>query len=170
MSAAPEKLIFEISTPGARAIDTPPCDVPYAEIDPAIASFTETELPEVGQLDLVRHYTRLSNRLFCVDTNFYSLGSCTMKYNPKVNERLAHHSGWEWLHPLQSQEDCQGSLALLYQLRVMLQEIAGLPEVCLHPAAGAHGQWAVLRMMMAYLRDSGEPDRRTVLMAETAHG
>src|SRR5918999_984809 len=101
----PERLIFEISTPGARAIDTPPCDVPYAEIDPAIASFVETELPEVGQLDLVRHYTRLSNRLFCVDTNFYPLGSCTMKYNPKVNERLAHHSGWEWLHPLQRDEE-----------------------------------------------------------------
>jgi glycine dehydrogenase subunit 2 len=78
-----EKLIFEISTPGARAVDTPPCDVPHSEIDPSIASFTETELPEVGQLDLVRHYTRLTNRLFCVDTNFYPLGACTMKYNPR---------------------------------------------------------------------------------------
>jgi glycine dehydrogenase subunit 2 len=165
-----QKLIFEISTPGSRAVDTPLCDVPHSEIAPEIASFTENELPEVGQLDLVRHYTRLSNRLFCVDTNFYPLGSCTMKYNPKVNERLAHHSGWEWLHPLQSQEDCQGALAMLYHLRVMLQEIAGLPEVCLQPAAGAHGQWTVLRMVMAYLADKGQEQRRTVLITETAHG
>jgi glycine dehydrogenase subunit 2 len=165
-----EKLIFEISTPGARAVDTPPCDVPHSEIDPSIASFVETELPEVGQLDLVRHYTRLTNRLFCVDTTFYPLGACTMKYTPKVNERLAHHSGWEWSHPLQSDGDCQGSLALLYQLRVMLQEIAGLHEVCLLPAAGAHGQWAVLRMVLSYMHDWGQPHRRTVLMPETAHG
>jgi glycine dehydrogenase subunit 2 len=165
-----EPLIFEISSPGARAVDTPPCDVPHAEVDPSIASFVETELPEVGQLDLVRHYTRLSNRLFCVDTNFYPLGSCTMKYNPKVNERLAHHSGWEWLHPLQPDEECQGALALLYHLRVLLQEIAGLPEVSLLPAAGAHGQWAVLRMVLAYMQEWGQPHRRTVLTAEAAHG
>src|SRR4029079_16215884 len=93
-----QPLIFEISTPGARALDVPPCDVPNVEIDPAVASFIETGLPEVGQLDLVRHYTRLSNRTFCVDANFYPLGSCTMNYNPKVNEALATLDGFTSIH------------------------------------------------------------------------
>jgi glycine dehydrogenase subunit 2 len=127
-------------------------------------------LPEVGQLDLVRHYTRLSHRNFCVDTHPYPLGSCTMKYNPEVNELLAGLPGFTSLHPLQPVEDCQGALALMYHLRVMLQQIAGLPEVSLLPAAGAHGQWAVLRMVLAYLRDWGQPHRRTALVAEGAHG
>src|SRR5688572_5934173 len=117
-----EPLIFEISTPGARAVDLPAADVPHAEIDPAIASFTETGLPEVGQLELVRHYTRLSHRTFCVDANLYPLGSFTMKYNPKVNEVLANLPGFTALHPLQREDDCQGALGLLYRLRVLLQE------------------------------------------------
>ena len=169
-SADGEKLIFELTTPGARALDLPASDVPAAELDPEIASFTETELPEVGQLDLVRHYTRLTHRNFCVDTNFYPLGSCTMKYNPKVNESLAALEGFTALHPLQPESDCQGVLGLLYHLRVMLQEIAGLHEVSLLPCAGAHGQWAVLRMVLAYMREWGQPHRRTVLAAEQAHG
>jgi glycine dehydrogenase subunit 2 len=165
-----QPLIFEISTPGARALDVPPCDVPHVEIDPAVASFTETGLPEVGQLDLVRHYTRLSNRTFCVDANFYPLGSCTMKYNPKVNETLAMLDGLTSIHPMQRDEDCQGALEILHRLRVMLQDVAGLPEVCLAPCAGAHGQWAVLRMIFALLAERGHSQRRTVLVAETAHG
>src|SRR5688572_21791556 len=165
-----ERLIFELSVPGARALDLPACDVPPTEIDPEFASFTETGLPEVGQLDLVRHYTRLTHRNFCVDTNFYPLGSCTMKYNPKVNESLAALEGFTALHPFQPEADCQGVLRLLYHLRVMVQEIAGLHEVSLLPCAGAHGQWAVLRMMLAYMREWGQPHRRTVLVAEHAHG
>ena len=165
-----EPLIFELSTAGARALDLPAADVPHAEVDPEIASFTETGLPEVGQLDLVRHYTRLTHRNFCVDTNFYPLGSCTMKYNPKVNEALAGLEGFAALHPLQPDADCQGVLALLYHLRVMLQEISGLHEVSLLPCAGAHGQWVVLRMVLAYMREWGQPHRRTVLVAEQAHG
>lgn len=168
--STPEKLIFELSTPGARAVDLPASDVPAAELDPEIASFIETGLPEVGQLDLVRHYTRLTHRNFCVDTNFYPLGSCTMKYNAKVNETLASLEGFTSLHPLQRDDDCQGILGLLYHLRVMLQEIAGLHEVSLLPCAGAHGQWAVLRMVLAYLQEWGQPHRRTVLVAEQAHG
>ena len=165
-----EPLIFERSTPRARGVDLPACDVPHAEIDPAVASFVETGLPEVGQLDLVRHYTRLSRRNQCVDANPYPLGSCTMKYNPKVNEQLASLEGFTSLHPLQSQDDCQGALAPLYHLRVILQEIAGLPEVSLLPSAGAHGQWAVLRMMLTHLAEIGQPERRTVLVAESSHG
>jgi glycine dehydrogenase subunit 2 len=165
-----EQLIFELSTPGARAVDLPAADVPHVELDPEMASYTVTGLPEVGQLDLVRHYTRLTHRNFCVDTNFYPLGSCTMKYNPKVNEQLAALEGFAALHPLQGEGDCQGALALLYHLRVMLQEISGLAEVCLLPAAGAHGQWAVLRMTLAFMREWGQPHRRTVLISEQAHG
>src|SRR5688572_5275998 len=134
-SPAGEKLLFEISTPGARAVDLPASDVPHVELDPALASFIETGLPELGQLDVVRHYTHLSHRTFSVDANFYPLGSCTMKYNPKVNEWAAAQAGFANLHPMQPAEDCQGALGLLYHLRVMLQEIAGLDEVSLQPCA-----------------------------------
>jgi glycine dehydrogenase subunit 2 len=166
----PQPLIFERSTRGARAVDLPAPDVPHAELDPAFASFTETGLPEVGQLELVRHYTHLARRTYCVDANAYPLGSCTMKYNPKVNEHLAALPGFTALHPLQHEADCQGTLALLHHLRRMLEEIAGLAEVSLLPAAGAHGQWAALRMILAYMQDWGQPHRRTVLVADTAHG
>src|SRR5579872_2857362 len=117
-----EKLLFEISSPGARAVDLPPSDVPYMELEPEYASFTETGLPELGQLDVVRHYTHLTHRNFSVDANVYPLGSCTMKYNPKVNEWAAALSGFANLHPMQREEDSQGALALLHHLRVILQE------------------------------------------------
>src|SRR3954468_4657887 len=144
-----EKLLFEISTKGARGVDLPPSDVPVAELDPTFASFTETGLPELGQLDVVRHYTHLSHRNFSVDDNFYPLGSCTMKYNPKVNEWAAALSGFVNLHPMQAENDCQGSLALLYHLRWFLQEISGLDEVCLQPCAGAHGELTALKVILA---------------------
>src|SRR5918993_1837818 len=111
-----EKLLFEISTPGARAVDLPASDVPHLELDPALASFTESGLPELGPLDVVRHYTHLSHRTFSVDANFYPLGSCTMKYNPKVNEWAAALPGFANLPPMQAGEDCQGAPALLYPL------------------------------------------------------
>src|ERR1044071_10298316 len=130
-AAAPEKLLFELSTPGARAVDLPASDVPHVELDPSLASYVETGLPELGQLEVVRHYTHLTQRNFSVDANFYPLGSCTMKYNPKVNEWAAALSGFANLHPLQREEDCQGTLELLYNLRVFLQEVAGLDEVSL---------------------------------------
>jgi glycine dehydrogenase subunit 2 len=165
-----EKLLFEISTPGARAVDLPPADVPRAELDPALATFTESGLPEIGQLELVRHYTHLSHRNFSVDANFYPLGSCTMKYNPKVNEWAAGLEGFAGLHPMQDEADCQGALELLYHLRVFLQEIAGLDEVSLQPCAGAHGEWTALKVIRAYFNDHGQPKRRIVLAPDTAHG
>jgi len=167
---SPEKLLFEISTPGARAVDLPPSDVPTAELDPAYASFVETGLPEVGQLDLVRHYTHLSHENFSVDDNFYPLGSCTMKYNPKVNEWAAALAGFAHVHPMQSEADLQGVLALLYHLRIYLQEISGLDEVSLQPCAGAHGEWTSLKVIRAYFKDHGQPKRRIVLAPDTAHG
>ncbi len=165
-----EKLLFEISTAGARAVDLPLSDVPVAELDPAFASFTESALPQVGQLDLVRHYTHLSHRNFSVDDNFYPLGSCTMKYNPKVNEWATGLSGFGNLHPMQGAADAQGALELMYDLRVMLQEIAGLDEVSLQPCAGAHGEWTALKVIRAYFKDHGQPKRRIVLAPDTAHG
>ncbi len=169
-AAAGEKLLFEISTPGARAVDLPASDVPHAELDSALASFTETGLPELGQLDLVRHYTHLTHRNFSVDANFYPLGSCTMKYNPKVNEWAAALDGFANLHPMQPEQDTQGALALLYHLRLMLQEIAGLDEVSLQPCAGAHGEWTGLKVIRAWFNDHAQPKRRIVLAPDTAHG
>ena len=124
----------------------------------------------MGQLDVVRHYTHLSHRNFSVDANFYPLGSCTMKYNPKVNEWAAALPGFANLHPMQGEEDSQGALALLYHLRVFLQEIAGLDEVSLQPCAGAHGEWTALKVIRAYFKDHGQPKRRIVLAPDTAHG
>jgi glycine dehydrogenase subunit 2 len=118
----------------------------------------------------VRHYTHLTHRNFSVDANFYPLGSCTMKYNPKVNEWAAALPGFANLHPMQDEADAQGALALLYHLRVMLQEISGLDEVSLQPCAGAHGEWTALKVIRAYFRDHGQPKRRVVLAPDTAHG
>jgi glycine dehydrogenase subunit 2 len=165
-----EPLLFEISTPGARGVDLPPSDVPAVELDPALASFTENGLPEVGQMDVVRHYTHLSHRNFSVDDNFYPLGSCTMKYNPKVNEWAAALPGFANLHPMQDEGDIQGALALLYHLRKHLEEISGLDEVSLQPCAGAHGEWTALKVIRAYFKDHGQPKRRIVLAPDTAHG
>ena len=165
-----EKLLFEISTVGARAVDLPASDVPAAEMDGALVSSEAPALPQIGQLDLVRHYTHLSHRNFSVDDNFYPLGSCTMKYNPKVNEWAAALDGFANLHPMQGEEDIQGALGLLYHLRVFLQEISGLDEVSLQPCAGAHGEWTSLKIIRAYHRDRGQEKRRIVLTPDTAHG
>src|SRR5919112_1152605 len=170
MSTNGEKLLFEISTPGARAVDLPASDVPHAEMDPALASFTETGLPELGQLGVVRHYTHLTHRNFSVDANFYPLGSCTMKYNPKVNEWAAALPGFANLHPMADEDDAQGALALLYHLRLILQEISGLDEVSLQPCAGAHGEWTALKVIRAYFKDHGQPKRRGVLTPRTPPG
>jgi glycine dehydrogenase subunit 2 len=164
------KLIFELSTPGSRAVDLPISDVPDAGLDPAFASAVPPALPEIGQLDLVRHYTHLSHRNFSVDANFYPLGSCTMKYNPKVNEWAASLAGFASLHPMQREEDAQGALRVLYHLRLFLQEIAGLDEVSLQPCAGAHGEFAGLKIIRAYFRDLGQHKRTIVLVPDTAHG
>ncbi len=169
----PTSLIFEQSTPGSCAVSLPACDVPAVEpaavIAPELLADAPPPLPEVGELTLVRHYTRLAHRLFSVDANFYPLGSCTMKYNPRVNERAAALPGFTGLHPLQDERDLQGILALLYHLRVYLAEIAGLAEVTLQPAAGAHGEMTGLMIINAYHRDRGE-DRPRVLTPDTAHG
>ncbi len=162
-------LIFEKSTAGQRAVDLPPLDVPRAVLEPALLG-SPVELPEVGQHELVTHYTHLSTRNFSVDANFYPLGSCTMKYNPRINEWAAALPGFAQLHPMQDDEQIQGALRLLYETRCFLQEIAGLDEVSLQPAAGAHGEYTGLKVIRAYYQDHGQPQRRIVLAPETAHG
>ena len=166
-------LLFEIGSPGLCAVSLPDLDVPPtkpAETVPAVLLADEPpELPEVGELDLVRHYKRLAHRCFSIDANFYPLGSCTMKYNPRINERIAALPGFAHLHPYQNEADVQGILELLYRLRCDLAEIAGLAEVTLQPAAGAHGEMTGLMIINAYHQSRGE-QRSKVLAPDTAHG
>ncbi len=169
----PEPLIFELSTPGLSAASCPASDVPPVNKGDVIPrdwlADDAPDLPEIGELDLVRHYTRLAHRLFSVDGNFYPLGSCTMKYNPKINERAAAMPGFARVHPLQSDEDIQGMLEMLYHVRVFLAEIAGLAEATLQPCAGAAGEMTGLMLINAYHRDRGE-ERTKVLAPDSAHG
>lgn len=165
--------LFELSAPGRRGTTLPPSDVPYAPMDeilPAAArAHARSELPEVAEPDVVRHFTCLSQLNMSVDTHFYPLGSCTMKYNPKRNERLASLPGLLDLHPYQSESSHQGMLQLLFELEQMLAEIAGLDAVSLQPAAGAHGEMTALMTAAAYFRDHGRK-RRKVLAPDSAHG
>jgi glycine dehydrogenase subunit 2 len=167
------ELLFELSHPGRRTHRVGACDVPVAEVR---ESLPDSELaadlpplPEVGELDLIRHFVNLSAANMSIDTNFYPLGSCTMKYNPKRHERLAGLPGMADLHPLQLDASCQGMLELLWQMQNILAEIAGLNAVALQPAAGAHGELTALLVASAYFRDRG--DRRSrVLIPDSAHG
>jgi glycine dehydrogenase subunit 2 len=170
----PETLtIFERSQEGRRAFTPPPTDVPETPIEellPAGAVRTAPpDLPEIAEPEIVRHYTNVSSRNFHLDEGFYPLGSCTMKYNPKLNERVAALPGHSRLHPLQDDEYAQGALDLMFRLQGALGEIAGLPHVSLQPSAGSHGELAGLLLTRAYHEDRGE--RRTkVLTPDTAHG
>src|SRR5947209_11302173 len=166
-------LLFELSHPGRRCHRLPVCDVPAppaAELLPAgVRADAPPPLPELGEIDLVRHFVNLSTKNMSIDTNFYPLGSCTMKYNPKRHERLAALPGMADLHPLQLEESCQGMLEMLWQMQNILAEIAGLDGVSLQPAAGAQGELTALLVAAAYFRDRGEP-RTRVLIPDSAHG
>ncbi|MCH8839089.1 MAG: aminomethyl-transferring glycine dehydrogenase subunit GcvPB [Planctomycetes bacterium] len=167
------QLIFELSQPGRRAARLPACDVPeraLEELLPAEAIAAEPPaLPEVSEPQVVRHFVNLSTLNMSVDTHFYPLGSCTMKYNPKRNERAAAMPGMADLHPYQPQDSLQGMLEMLYHMQEYLQEISGLPACSLQPAAGAHGELTALLVAAAYFRDTG--DKRTkVLVPDNAHG
>jgi glycine dehydrogenase subunit 2 len=167
------ELLFELSRSGRRAHRLPACDVPGPEatdlVPPSAQSDAPPPLPEVAEIDLVRHFTNLSVRNMAIDTHFYPLGSCTMKYNPKRHERLAALPGLAQLHPLQDDSSCQGMLELLWELQAILAEIAGLDAVALQPAAGAHGELTALLVAAAYFRDRGE-GRTRVLIPDSAHG
>jgi glycine dehydrogenase subunit 2 len=162
-------LIFEKHVDGAVGVDLPPLDVPETPIPKEMLGGCET-LPSFGQHDVMAHYTHLSDRNFSVDGNFYPLGSCTMKHNPRINEWAAGLPGFYSLHPLQDDDTIQGALRLLYETRTMLEEIAGLHEVSLQPAAGAHGEFTALKVIRAFFADHRQPERTVVLVADTAHG
>jgi glycine dehydrogenase subunit 2 len=167
------KLLFELSKPGCRSVRLPDCDVPVQPLEKLLPSAAVSSialpLPELAEIDVIRHFTNLSTYNMSVDTHFYPLGSCTMKYNPKRNERLANMPGMADLHPYQPDSTVQGLLFLLHQAQHMLAEIAGLPAVSLQPAAGAHGEMTSLLVAAAYFKDIGEK-RTTVLIPDAAHG
>ncbi|MCX7669109.1 MAG: aminomethyl-transferring glycine dehydrogenase subunit GcvPB [Anaerolineae bacterium] len=164
-----EPLIYEISRPGRCAVSLPECDVPPTPL-PAGCLRDDLPLPEVAEVDLVRHYVHLSQMNYGIDTGFYPLGSCTMKYNPKVNELAARIEGFATLHPLQPEASIQGAMGLMLELQEMLAEIGGFAGVTLQPAAGAHGELTGGLMMRKYLYDRGECERPTILVPDSAHG
>ncbi|MBM7597982.1 glycine dehydrogenase subunit 2 [Virgibacillus halotolerans] len=167
-------LIFERSKPGRTSYSLPELDVPEvdldAELDVAYIRQEAPDLPEVSELELMRHYTGLSNRNYGVDSGFYPLGSCTMKYNPKINEDVARLDGFSHIHPHQDAKSVQGALEMLYDLQTALREITGMHEVSLQPAAGAQGEWTALMMIRAFHEANGDFERTKVIVPDSAHG
>ena len=161
--------ILDRSVPGRRAWSLPPLDVPEAPIPEAHARALGPGLPEVGEVDLVRHYTGLAQMNYGLDTGMYPLGSCTMKYNPKVAETIAALPGFQRLHPLQPDSTTQGALELLWKLERALCEITGMARATLQPPAGACGEMTGLLLMRAYHDDRGDA-RRRVIIPDSAHG
>lgn len=169
-----DKLIFELSKSGRKAYKLPPLDVE----DKDISEFFPEEfindkpltLPEVNEVEVIRHYTNLSDKNYGLDTGFYPLGSCTMKYNPKINENTARMDGFSNLHPLQREDCTQGSLQLMYELQNSLAEIAGMDQMTLQPAAGAHGELTGIMVIKAFHEKNGDTKRDTIIVPDSAHG
>src|SRR5436190_21975909 len=165
------KLIFEKSQPGRRGGELPKPDVPAADVPPELRRAAPPRLPELAEPEILRHFTELSTRNFGIDTGFYPLGSCTMKYNPRVNERLVMLPGFRDLHPYQDEDGSQGALDLMWRLQEALIEVSGLHACSLQPAAGSQGELTGLMLMRAYFADRGEAEQRdTIVTADTAHG
>jgi glycine dehydrogenase subunit 2 len=170
MRAIPEPLIFESGAPGRanRYFEAAP---PLDQLVPAGHGRAELPLPDNSELDVVRHFTRLSQRTFAIDLGFYPLGSCTMKYNPKVNDAMAALPGFRDLHPLAPDALAQGALAAMYDLERILAELFGMAAFSLNPSAGAHAELTALLIAKAYFAKKGEgATRRTVIVPDTAHG
>ncbi len=169
-----EPLIFELSREGRTGVSLPSCDVPEIPLGDLIPQEflrdKEPELPEVSEVDVVRHFTRLSSFNHGVDTGFYPLGSCTMKYNPKVNEKLARLPGFSQIHPYQPEELTQGALGLMVELQEELAEITGMDAFTLQPAAGAHGEMTGILIIKAYHDHRQDVKRRKVIVPDSAHG
>jgi glycine dehydrogenase subunit 2 len=165
------KLIFEKSQAGRRGGELPRYELPPAQVPDDLRRRDPPRLPEIAEPEIVRHFTELSTRNFGIDTGFYPLGSCTMKHNPRVNERLVMLPGFRDLHPLQDEDASQGALELMWRLQEALIEVSGLNACSLQPAAGSQGELTGLMLMRAYFADRGEADRRdTIITADTAHG
>lgn len=162
------KIIFEKSN-GIDGINICDCDSDLNFIDEKFLRKTPLNLPQLSELDTLRHYKELSDKNFCIEKGFYPLGSCTMKYNPKVNEMLANLDGFANLHPLQDDEDSQGALELMFKLQEQLKEITGMDAISLQPAAGAHGELAGMMIIQKYFQSIGE-NRTKVIIPDSAHG
>lgn len=169
-----EKLIFEQGSEGRKGYSLPPCDVPERKLADLIPEEflreNDPELPEVSEIETVRHFTKLSTFNHGVDTGFYPLGSCTMKYNPKITEELARLEGFARLHPYQPEDTVQGALELMYNLGEDLAKIAGMDKTTLQPAAGAHGEMTGMMIIRAYHQHRGDSKRTKVIVPDTAHG
>src|SRR3989338_10794121 len=164
------KLIFEKSSAGRKAVELPELDVPEkADLIPKSMLRTKLNLPEVSEVDVVRHYTSLSKRNFGVDNGFYPLGSCTMKYNPKINEDISRLQGFTAVHPLAPEALSQGALQLMYELEKDLCEITGMQRFTLQPAAGSHGELTGVMIIKKYFEIKGEK-RNKILIPDSAHG
>lgn len=167
-------LLFEISTSGRTGYSLPKLDVPAAPLENLIPAVLlrahPPELPELSEVDVVRHFTQLSQRNYGVDSGFYPLGSCTMKYNPKINEDVARLGGFARLHPHQPEAHTQGALELMYSLDKMLAEITGMARVSLAPAAGAHGEMSGLMIIKAYHHHRNDHQRTKIIIPDSAHG
>lgn len=168
-----EPPVFELGSPGRKAYSLPGSSIPEVELEtllpPDEIRSPIDHLPELSELDVVRHYTRLSQWNFSIDSTFYPLGSCTMKYNPKINEDMARLAGFAQNHPYAPESLCQGSLRLLHELQESLREISGMDAVSLQPAAGAHGEMTGMLAIRAYHQAKGNK-RSKVLMPDSAHG
>lgn len=169
-----ERVIFEKSIPGRIGFSLPRNDVPPVDLEQVFGAAylrkEEPSLPEVSEVDVVRHYTGLSQRNYGVDSGFYPLGSCTMKYNPKINEDIASLDGFAQVHPLQNAMSCQGSLEILYRMNRYLSEILGMERVTLQPAAGAHGELTGLLIMKAYHMSRNDEKRVKIIVPDSSHG
>jgi glycine dehydrogenase subunit 2 len=165
----PEPLIYELGSPGRPGAALPDCDVPITPL-PNHLMRDNLRLPEVSEVDVVRHFTRLSQKNYCVDLGIYPLGSCTMKYNPKMNEDAVRLRGFAQIHPYQDVDSVQGALQMMYELQQYLGEISGLPAVTLQPAAGAQGELTGVLVIRAYHRARGDTKRVKVLVPDSAHG
>ncbi|HTQ85577.1 MAG TPA: aminomethyl-transferring glycine dehydrogenase subunit GcvPB, partial [Candidatus Solibacter sp.] len=168
-----ERLLFEISAPGKRGMELPPLDVPAVDAQQAYgaehARAGVEGFPEVSEIEVIRHFTRLSTWNYAIDLGMYPLGSCTMKYNPRVNEFVARLDGLATEHPLQPAELSQGCLRILRTLEQFLLEVTGMEAITLQPCAGAQGEYAGIAMVRAYLASKGNP-RKRVLVPDSAHG
>jgi len=164
-----EHLMCEISVPGRQGVRFPEPDVPRSPLPEGLVR-EDLPLPELAEIDVVRYFTRLSQLNHGVDIGFYPLGSCTMKYNPKINEEAARLPGFSQLHPLQPSDTVQGALAIMYQLQEWLKEIGGVAGVSLQPAAGAHGELTGVLIIRAYHRSRGDERRTKILIPDSAHG
>lgn len=165
-------VLMDRSVPGRKAVDLPDADVPLAEMpnDALLRGADDLQLPEVSQLDVIRYFTLLSRLNFSIDTNFYPLGSCTMKYNPKLNDQIASLGGFANIHPLQDDASVQGALEVMFELQQWLGEATGLPGVGLAPLAGAQGEYAGLLIARAAINARGESHRDVALIPDSAHG